>query len=96
VRGFEQIILPAVLADLPHKEFIIIDEIGPMSFFSAQFKPFLDELFASGKPIIGTICLRPIPGVDEVKARPGVELIKLTPANRDQVPNEISQKLSTQ
>jgi nucleoside-triphosphatase len=47
----------------------------------------------SGKPVLGSIMLAPHPWADAVKARPEVEVILLTEANRSQVQSDLLTRL---
>lgn len=62
---------------------VVIDEIGPMEFFSAAFRQVVLDALEAGAPVFGSIVKRHTPFGDQIKARPGVALVEVTPANRD-------------
>jgi nucleoside-triphosphatase len=69
---------------------IIIDEIGRMELFSANFREVVLRVISSGKKVLGTIMLSPHPWADLIKQKPEVKLIELTRANHPQVLKELS------
>ncbi len=62
---------------------IVIDEIGPMEMTSPAFCQAVLDALDGGVPILGTIVRRSKPFSDRIKARPDVEVITVTRANRD-------------
>jgi len=62
---------------------IVIDEIGPMEMTSPAFCQAVLDALEGDIPILGTIVKRSRPFSDQIKARPGVELITVTRANRE-------------
>jgi nucleoside-triphosphatase len=64
----------------------LIDEIGKMECLSDAFVGAVARLLASGCPLIATIAERGGGFIEEVKRTAGIELWRVTPANRDQLP----------
>jgi nucleoside-triphosphatase len=62
---------------------VVIDEIGPMEIFSQAFRQAVIDALASDSLVFGTIVRRSKPFSDQIKARPDVRVIEVTPANRD-------------
>lgn len=62
---------------------IVLDEIGPMQGYSGRFRRVIDGLLASEQLVIGTIVLRNIPWIDNLKETQGVECFLVTEDNRD-------------
>ena len=60
-----------------------MDEIGPMELFSAVFRQTVLDTLDAGCPLFGTVVQRSTPFGDRIKARSEVEVIEVTPANRD-------------
>ncbi len=60
----------------------VIDEIGPMELLSPAFRQALLPVFDRGGPLLATVVLRPHPVADALKARPDVQVLEVTPANR--------------
>jgi len=74
---------------------IVIDEIGKMELFSANFRETVSQILDSGKRVLGTIMLYPNPWADEIKHRPQVNLITVTRDNHQRVLEELLHWLET-
>ena len=59
----------------------VVDEIGKMELFSANFREAVLEMIGSGKRVLGTIMLSPNPWTDAIKRQPQVNLVEVTRAN---------------
>ena len=70
-------------------DLVVIDEIGRMELFSANFRETVSQIIDSGKTVLGTIMLNPNPWADAVKRQPQVNLVELTRYNRNQVAAEL-------
>ncbi len=70
-------------------DLVIIDEIGKMELFSANFRETVLQIIDSGKKVLGTIMLTPNPWADATKRRPQVTLVEVTRANHQQVLAEL-------
>ncbi len=68
---------------------IVIDEVGKMELFSAQFQQAVLDAVESGKPVLGTIMLVSHPWADKLKQQPRVRVFSITEANRSQVKQEL-------
>lgn len=62
---------------------VVIDEIGPMELFSPVFCRAVQNALDSPNVVLGSVVRRSEPFADQVKARPDVTVIDVTPANRD-------------
>ena len=93
VPGFEGIVVKDLEKAMESSDVIIIDEIGKMELFSRRFKDILIQCLDSEKPVIATVMLRPHPYVDRIKSRPDVEIVEVTPENRDCLVDEIISKI---
>jgi len=70
-------------------DLVIIDEIGKMELFSANFREAVSQIIGSGKRVLGTIMLNSNPWADAIKRQPQVNLITVTRANYHQVLGEL-------
>ena len=70
-------------------DLVVIDEIGKMELFSANFRRAVLQIIDSGKKVLGTIMLSPNPWADAIKLKPQVNLITVTRANHHQILNEL-------
>jgi len=66
-------------------DLVVIDEIGKMELFSANFREAVLQIIGSGKRVLGTIMLNSDPWADAIKRQPQVNLITVTRANYHQV-----------
>jgi nucleoside-triphosphatase len=94
VEAFEEVGVRALEAGLrePH-QLLVLDELGKMEFLSARFVMLLERVFQSLNPLLGTILYRQHPLGDRLRHAPGVELIHVTPQNRDGLPEELRRRL---
>jgi nucleoside-triphosphatase len=88
IKGFENF-LSSISFSNPSTRLIIIDEIGKMECFSAQFKKILKEILNSEKWVLATIALMGSGLIAEVKVREDVKIFEITKKNRDSLFLEI-------
>ena len=72
----------------------VIDEIGKMELFSANFRRAVSQIIDSGKRVLGTIMLNPNPWADAIKLKPQVNVVTVTRANYHQVLKELLEWLA--
>jgi nucleoside-triphosphatase len=70
-------------------ELVVVDEIGKMELFSANFREAIWQIINSGKKVLGTIMFQANPWADAVKHQPQVNLVEVTRANHQRVLEEI-------
>lgn len=85
VSAMDSIGVPALLDAAGRCDLVVIDEIGKMELFSANFRSAVSEIIGSGKRVLGTVMLHANPWADAIKRRPRVNLVTVTRANRQQV-----------
>ena len=88
LEAFEKIALPAT-GGHPEARVTVIDELGKMELFSEEFKRAVSALFDGQTSVIATVQLHHHPLTDALKARPDVEVVRVTEANRDRLPKEL-------
>jgi len=76
-------------------DLVIVDEIGKMELFSANFREAVLKLINSGKRVLGTIMLKPNQWADTIKYRPEVDLVLVTGTNYHQVLGGLQNWLKT-
>ncbi len=76
-------------------DLIVIDEIGKMECFSPLFEDRIQEMFAGDVPILASIAARGGGLINSAKERDDVDLITVTPQNRDELVDEIERKIRT-
>ena len=62
-------------------DLVVVDEIGKMELFSANFREAVLEIIGSGKRVLGTIMLVSNPWADAIKRQPQVNLVEVTRTN---------------
>ena len=70
-------------------DLVVIDEIGKMELFSANFKESVLRVIGGGKMVLGTIMLSSHPWADAIKHKPQVNLVTVTRDNHHQVLEEL-------
>jgi len=89
VDGFERVGVPALDKAARQCDLVVIDEIGKMELFSADFRELISRMIESGKRVLGTIMLAPNQWADAIKLKPQVNLITITRENYHQVREEL-------
>ena len=85
IDGLERVGVPALHKAAQQCDLVVIDEIGKMELFSANFREAVSQMVDSGKRILGTVMLNPNPWADAIKRQPQVNLITVTRGNYQQV-----------
>lgn len=77
----------------PASGVVIIDELGKMELASLRFRTEVEELFDTEGTVVATVHAFAHPFTDALKAHPSVELVRVTPANRDSLPRRLAHSL---
>jgi len=86
VSGFEKVILP----ELDRRcDLMLIDEIGKMECYSSRFVVAVQQALDGATPVVATVAGKGAGLIAEVKARPDVEIVEVTHANRDGLPDTL-------
>ena len=94
VGSFERIGVRALEAGLADPSaLLVVDELGKMEFESARFVALLAQVFVAPNPLLGAILERRHPVGDRYRRAEGVELLQVTPANRDALPGDVEKRL---
>ncbi len=83
LTSLESIGVEAIRRAIAEDDYVVIDEIGKMELFSAEFKAAVREAIASDAIVLGTITWRPHPWADEIKSHPQVTVLEVTRENRE-------------
>lgn len=89
VDSLERVGIPALHKAARQCDLVVIDEIGKMELFSANFRKAVSQIIEGEKKIIGTIMLNPNPWADAIKYQPQVNLITVTRDNYHRVLEEL-------
>jgi nucleoside-triphosphatase len=95
LQTLEAIALPVLYKALASKEFVVIDELGPMQLFSDKLMLAVMSVLESTHPLVGTAFSGSHPWLDELKRRDDVELFPVTHQNRDEIPTMVRETLRT-
>jgi nucleoside-triphosphatase len=95
VYDVERIAVPSMVTARERGLLVVVDEIARMELFSSSFRTEIAQCLGE-RCVLGTLQMRRDPFLDEVRKRPDVSLIELTPQNRDLVPREILSALRTE
>jgi nucleoside-triphosphatase len=92
LEAFEALALPAMKPP-GEKHVVLVDELGKMELASTRFREATVALFDDPVPIVASVQTRPHPFTARLKGRADVEILPLTPANRDRLPGELAKRL---
>ncbi len=93
VDALDSVAVPSIEKAISAGLVTIIDEIGKMELFSRNFREAVMRAFDSAAPLVAVIMLKPNEFADRLKHRADVELIEVSPANRDALPALIAEKV---
>ncbi len=85
----ERIGIPAIRNALHLSQLVVMDEIGRMELCSPQFRAEVERALDSPTLVLGTLQDRGSPFLDSVRARPDVEVIRVTEENRGRMVEEV-------
>jgi nucleoside-triphosphatase len=74
-------------------DLFVVDEIGKMECFSGKFVGAIQRLLKSDKSILATVAQKGSGLMREVKGYPGVELLHLTRENRNELVQQVVDRL---
>jgi len=72
---------------------IVIDEIGRMECLSPLFVEVVTRILDGPVPVLATVAVKGGGFIAQVKARPDVEIVTVTMANRDRLPDELAVRI---
>jgi nucleoside-triphosphatase THEP1 len=93
VEEFEKLVLPRLDSRITPADLYVIDEIGKMELLSNEFRLRLIELLGRPTHLLATIAEKGNGLMSQIKRRNDIELIEVTRKNRDQLPDQIVQKI---
>ncbi len=93
LHALERLAVPAIRKAVDKGALVVMDEIGPMEIRSKGFRQAVIQTFQSDARVLGTIVRRSMPFTDEIKRIPGVQVIEITPENRQEMRTYIQNML---
>ncbi len=93
LEAFERLAL-AALVDPPRGSVVIVDELGKMEIASQPFRETMLRIFDGPDDVVATTHVARHEFTDALKRRGDVERIRVTHANRDDLPAQIADRLA--
>jgi nucleoside-triphosphatase len=92
INNIETIAVPSIIPS--DRNIVILDEIGKMECFSEAFRQAAVRALDAPNVVIGTITFGGDQFIMDIKERPDIEIVDVTPGNRDSLPDMIIGKIS--
>ncbi|MGW0816740.1 nucleoside-triphosphatase [Streptomyces viridiviolaceus] len=89
----EQLALPSLRTTAVPGRLVLMDELGRMELACSPFRDAVQALFDTAVDIVATVQAHRDPFTDALKQRPDVDVVRLTPANRDALPEALAARL---
>jgi nucleoside-triphosphatase len=90
LREFERLAVPALQVPA---DAVLIDELGKMELASVAFTDAVANLLEGETPVVATVHAFRHPFTDRLKRRRDAEVVRLTRANRDELPGLLAERL---
>ncbi len=95
IDGLDRVGVSALRKAAQQCDLVVVDEIGKMELFSANFRETISQVIDSGKRVLGTIMLNANQWADAIKLKPQVNLVTVTRANHHQILDALLHWLKT-
>lgn len=95
LQGFEELIRDELQRPNEDVDLFVVDEIGKMECFSPMFVALTQQLLDGGTPVLATVAMKGGSFIRQVKERNDIELLAVTPGNRDDLVGVLSQRIRT-
>jgi nucleoside-triphosphatase len=93
LEAFERVALPS-LAETPRRGVVLIDELGKMELASKRFREAVTLVLDMPVDVVATVHVSRDPFTDGLKRRPDIERARVTRDSRDELPEQLAQKLA--
>ncbi|MEV7186021.1 nucleoside-triphosphatase [Kitasatospora sp. NPDC093102] len=93
LRVMERLALPSLVWTA--RTLVLIDELGRMELAYRPFEDAVRALFAAEVDVVATVQAQHGPFTDALKRRVDVEVLRLTMANRDALPEGLAARLAS-
>jgi len=92
LESFEAIVEAELYRRPGDVEVFVVDEIGKMECMSPVFVEAVVRILDCPVPVLATVAAKGGGFITQVKARPDVEIVTVTTANRDRLPDELASR----
>jgi nucleoside-triphosphatase len=92
LAAFERVALPALVSP-PERGVVLIDELGKMELASEAFCAAVSRLLDEPVALVATVHVARHSFTDALKQRSGVEVVRVTHGNRDELPAQLAARL---
>jgi nucleoside-triphosphatase len=92
--ALDRIALPAMLHAQQRGGVLLVDELGRMELASTACREAFRAMFDRDMALVATVHAVAHPESDALKRRPDVALVRVTPANRDDLPRRLGDLLA--
>ena len=86
LEAFERLALPALQQDA---DVVVIDELGKMELASRAFRSGVEEIMDGESRVVATVHAFAHPFTDALKARPDVDVLRVTTGTRDALVGDV-------
>ncbi|GAB4440237.1 MAG: NTPase [Anaerolineae bacterium] len=86
--------VPALQRALSAGKIVVIDEIGPMEILSELFCETVLKILHGPAAVIGSLAQKPTPFGNRVRGIERVQVVTVTPENREQLPPQVAAQLT--
>jgi nucleoside-triphosphatase len=90
LAAFESAALPSLQEP---GDVVVIDELGKMELASTRFVDAVRDLLASDRSVLASVHAHRHPATDRIKRDRSLEMLRITVSNRNQLVDEISDRL---
>jgi nucleoside-triphosphatase len=82
-EDLERVGVPSIREAVEHSRLVVMDEIGRMELCSPAFQEAVGHALDSATPVLGTLQDRKNVFLDSIRARPDVEVVRVSAGNRE-------------
>lgn len=93
VQVLDTVAVPIIRRAITSAFVLFLDEVGKLALASRAFQQAVQDAFNQAPAVVATAGTAPLPFLDALKRRKDVELVPLTPSNRDAVELELTARL---
>jgi len=87
--GFDTLVIAELNRPADDVDIFVIDEIGKMELLCPSFVSTIPNLLDGPVPVVATVAKRGGGLIAKVKARKDVQLVEVSPTNRNDLPDEL-------